>query len=213
MEIHDIIVYGAGGFGREVALMIRQINQVTPTWNLIGFCDDGKNTSETVDGLPVIGGVRELNHYPQPVAVALAIADPHIRRTIRQKIDNGRITFPAIIHPSVLTGDHERVTIGEGTIICAGTVLTTNVRIKPFVIINLLCSIGHDVVINEFSSIMPCCSLSGFDTIGSEVLIGTGARILPQLTIGDGSKVGAGAVVVEPVPAGLTVVGIPAKAL
>jgi sugar O-acyltransferase (sialic acid O-acetyltransferase NeuD family) len=209
--MRSIVIYGAGGFGRETAFMIREINRLQPEWNLLGFCDDGKRKNDIVDGYPVLGGLNTLNAFAEPVAVALAVADPQGRKKLRSAIVNGNITFPTLIHPSVLRGDIERNSLAEGAIVCAGTIMTTNVHIKSFAIINLMCSIGHDVTIGEYCSLMPSCSISGFVTLEEEVLIGTGARILPLLTVGKASRVGAGAVVVEHVKPGITVVGIPAK--
>ncbi|MBT1705347.1 acetyltransferase [Chryseosolibacter indicus] len=211
--MNKIIVYGAGGFGRETALMIRQINVQSIRWNLIGFCDDGLSAGKVVDGLPVLGGIDHLNEVQEETAVAIAIADPKIRKSIREKIVNTKINFPVLVHPSVMLGDAERNSIGEGTIITAGNILTTNIHIGSFVIINLANTIGHDVTIDSYTSIMPGCSLSGFIDIETEVMVGTGARLLPQVKVGKGSKVGAGAVVTNSVNAGTTVVGVPAKSI
>lgn len=208
--MRDLIIFGAGGFGREIALLVRQINMASPAWNILGFCDDNLQMGSTVDGLEILGGLSEINKRDMPTAVVLAVADPGVRRMIRNKIENTGISFPAIIHPSVLTGDIERNHIGEGCILAAGNILTTNIRINSFVIVNLACTIGHDVTIGTFSSIMPGCSLSGFITIESQVVIGTGSRILPGITVGERSRVGAGAVVTRNVERGTTVVGIPA---
>jgi sugar O-acyltransferase (sialic acid O-acetyltransferase NeuD family) len=206
----DIIIYGAGGFGRETALMIRQINDKRPSWNIIGFCDDNCKKGGKVYGLPVIGGLSELEKVGR-LNLVIAVADPRTRKKIREKITNTEIRFPVLIHPSVLGGDPETNRIDEGSIIAAGNILTTNIHVKPFVIINLSCTIGHDVSIGEFSSIMPGCSISGMVNIEQEVLIGTGARILQSLMIGDTSRVGAGAVVTRSVSSGATVMGIPAR--
>jgi sugar O-acyltransferase (sialic acid O-acetyltransferase NeuD family) len=117
---------------------------------------------------------------------------------------------PTLIHPSVLLGDEERNNIGDGSIICAGVILTTNITFGSFVIINLSCTIGHDVKIGSYSSIMPQCSLSGFIELGELVYIGAGGRILPGLKIGTGATVGAGAVVTKNVLEEKTVMGVPA---
>lgn len=207
----DLVIYGAGGFGRETALLIEQINTVTTTWRILGFCDDQKNKGERVDDYQVIGALKELNALDKGTAVVLAIADPAVRKKVRNSILNKHIFFPSIVHPSVLNGDSKRNLIGEGSIICAGCILTTNIRVQSFCIINLMCSIGHDVVLGDYCSIMPGCSISGFDTFENEVYIGSGARILPQVVLGEKSRVGAGAVVTRDVAAHETVVGIPAR--
>lgn len=211
--MRDLIIYGAGGFGRETALMINQINTVSPAWKVVGFCDDNLKKGATVCGLPVIGGISELNGFPGPVAVAIAVADPALRKKIRNSIQNPGVNFPVLIHPGVLLGDLEVDDIGEGSIITAGNILTTNIQIKRFVIVNLSCTIGHDVVIHDFCSIMPGCSISGVVTLESEVQLGTGSRVLPGLKVAEKSRVGAGAVVTRNIPRDVTVVGVPAKAI
>lgn len=209
--MHDLAIYGAGGFGREVALMIRQINQHQLTWNVIGFYDDGRSPGELVDGLPVIGGRKQLMNLKEEISIVVAIADSATRKKIVSHISRSNISFPAIIHPQAIAGDIAHNKIGKGSIITAGCILTTSVIVGEFVIVNLSCTIGHDVTLGAYTSVMPACSLSGSVEVGEEVLIGTGARILPHITIGARSRVGAGAVVTHSVPPGVTVVGVPAK--
>jgi acetyltransferase-like isoleucine patch superfamily enzyme len=103
--------------------------------------------------------------------------------------------------------------IGEGAIICAGSIATVNVRFEPFCMVNLTCTIGHEAVIGRGSVLNPTVNISGGVELGSGVLVGTGAQILQYVKVGDGATIGAGAVVTKDVYAGTTVVGIPAKEL
>ena len=102
-------------------------------------------------------------------------------------------------------------TISKGCIICGGTIITCNIVIGSFVTLNLMCTIGHDTIIDDFSSFMPSVNISGEVHIQEKVYVGTGAKIINQLTIGTGTIVGAGAVVSKSLPDYCTAVGIPAK--
>ena len=210
--MNNIAIYGAGGLGREVALMIHQINSHNPDpWKIVGFYDDAKSRGTTVDDYAILGGINDVNVVTDPLAIAIAVADPVRRAEIKARIMSSKITFPTLIHPSANMGDVKRNRFGDGVLVTAGNILTTAIHIDAFVIINLGCTIGHDVRIGAFSTIMPGCSLSGFVKIGAQVLVGSGARILPGKSVGNNSKVGAGAVVLDDVVSGVTVVGVPAK--
>lgn len=212
--MEKIAIYGAGGFGRETALMIEQINAAYgEKWQIIGFFDDGKEKGSFIDGHPVLGGINELNAAGEPVSLVLSMADSQTRRRLRESIDNRNVRFPPLIHPAALAGSAEFNRIGEGVIIGAGSILTTGVNLESFVIVNLACTIGHDVAIGSFATLMPACSISGSVRIAGEVLIGSGACILPGLSVGHRAKVGAGAVVLADVPADETVVGVPARSI
>jgi len=205
----DLVIYGAGGFGREVRLMIEQINADRAQWNILGFVDDGK-AGTVVDDLEVLGGMDYLVNQSKPLSVVLALADGNLRKQLVHKLKPSRLEFPTLIHPGANTGDAKRNTFGEGTIITDGNILTTNIRMGNFVIINLMCTIGHDVILGDYCSVMPGCNISGNVTIGEGTFLGTGSKVLQNLQLGSGCKVGAGAVVVKSVGAGHTLVGVPA---
>jgi sugar O-acyltransferase (sialic acid O-acetyltransferase NeuD family) len=210
--MRDIVIFGAGGFGREVALMIREINQHQQTWNLLGFYDDGKKKGDVIDGFTVLGNLADLKARKSSASVVIGIADPHIRKALVDSLDHEGIDFPVIIHPSVLPGDTRVNRFGRGTIVTAGCILTTAITLGDFVILNLATTIGHDVNVGNFSSLMPGCRISGFVEIGDCVYLGSGAVVLPQVKLGGDCIVGAGAVVTRSVEAATTVVGIPATA-
>ena len=206
----DLAIYGAGGFGRETSWLIQQINQVQDQWNLLGFFDDGVIQGKLVDDLPVLGGLAELNTWGTSLDLVVAIADPQARGKLVSSISNKHVHFPLLIHPSANTGAIGN-SFGKGSIITAGVILTTGIHLGDFVIVNLSSTIGHDVRIGKFSTLMPSCSISGNVAIDEGVLIGTGARTLQNLSIGKNAVVGAGAVVLESVEADTTVAGVPAK--
>lgn len=207
----DIAIFGVGGFGREVLALIKDINRKEPTWNIVGFFDDGHEKGEMFNGYPNLGKVEDLNRWETPLCLTLAIGSPVIKKKILDKITNPLVDFPTLIHPSVWIGDKDYVEIGKGCILCTGVMITTNVRIKDFVILNLQCTVGHDTVILDHASFMPSVNISGEVIIGEGVYVGTGVKIINQLEIGEYTIVGAGAVVAKTLPSRCTAVGVPAK--
>ena len=207
----DIAIFGVGGFGREVLALIKDINKVEPTWNIVGFFDDGYEKGEVFNGYQNLGKVEDLNKWDKPISLTVSIGNPVIKRKILDRITNPLVDYPTLIHPSVWIGDKEYVEIGKGCIFCAGVMITTNVKIEDFVILNLQCTVGHDTVIKDYAAFMPSVNISGEVTIGEGVYVGTGAKIINQLEIGDYTIVGAGAVVVKTLPSNCTAVGVPAK--
>jgi len=205
----NLAIYGAGGFGRETAWMIHEINQLHDQWNLVGFFDDGYPLGSLIDGLPVLGGIESLNNT-NDLNLVVAIADPQTRRGLVGKIANRKIHFPNVIHPTAQIGSPSNM-LGRGLIITACVCLTTSVHIDDFVIINLATTVGHDVRLGPYSSLMPQCSISGNVNLGSECFVGSGVRILQGITLGGNCVVGAGAVVTKSFPGNSRLAGIPAK--
>lgn len=207
----NIAIFGGGGFGREVKTIIDKINRITPnTYNFLGYYDDGIEKGEILNGFPVLGGLEELNEYKEKLSLVVSIGDPRIKLMIINKIKNVKINYPNIIDPDSSISNDD-VQIGKGCIICGGTIITCNIDIGNFVILNLMCTVGHDTVIEGYCSFMPSVNISGEVKIQAGVYVGTGAKIINLLEIGENSIVGAGAVVSKSLPANCTAVGIPAK--
>lgn len=205
-----IAVIGSGGFAREVLTIIEAINQKENKYEFVGFIDRNQSDN-TINGYSVIGTDETVNQINHPLSVVIAVGEPWLKQKIREKYNNPLIDFPTIIHPASIIGDINRIHIGKGCIICAGCIITTDITIHDFVTLNLMCTVGHDSVISNYSSFMPSVNISGEVTIGNGVYVGTGAKIINQVVIGENTIVGAGAVVAKSLPANCTAVGIPAK--
>jgi sugar O-acyltransferase (sialic acid O-acetyltransferase NeuD family) len=205
-----IAIFGAGGFGREVKWLIDEINGMDPIWDFIGYFDDDFSHAKNIPLGHSLGGTAVLNEWKEDIAIIFAIGNPAIKRKIIKKINNPAISYPKLIHPNVRMGK-TNVMLGEGAIICAGTIITIDINIGKHVILNLGCTVGHDTIIGDFSSFMPSVNISGEVIIGEAVYIGTGVKIVNQLEIGAETVVGAGAVVTKSLPPHCTAVGTPAK--
>jgi sugar O-acyltransferase (sialic acid O-acetyltransferase NeuD family) len=206
-----IAIFGAGGFGREVAMLIEQINTASPEWTFVGFYDDGVKKGNIVNGMKVWGGMKELNEHNEELALVFAIGNPITKRKLHRLVNNRHVYYPSIIHPNVLVGDRQFVQIGNGCIICASTIITVNISIGNHVILNLGCTVGHDTTVQDYCSFMPSVNISGEVMVNEAVYAGTGVKIINQVEVGENSILGAGAVVSEDLPANCTAVGVPAK--
>lgn len=207
----DLIIFGASGFGREVAWAAERQNKEAPTWNILGFMDDDESIQGAeINSYKVLGRSSDVCNYPEAFFV-VAVGASRTREKIvsNMKAINPDIKFGTVIDPSVEMSD--LVTIGEGSIICAHTIITVNIQIGSHVIINLDCTIGHDAILHDFVTLYPSVNVSGITDIGHAVELGTGMQIIQGKSVGDYSIVGAGAVVVKDIPAKCTAVGSPAK--
>ena len=206
-----IAIIGAGGFGREVLSLIKAINKIKPTFEVLGFLDNGIEKGRLIHDLPILGSINEIEKL-RIKQVVLAIGNPQTRKAIVEQIDT-QVSFPNIIHPSAIFQDIERTTIGTGCIICAGNIFTTDIVISNYCIINLSCTVGHDAELGDFTSIMPGVNISGGAKLKRCVYVGTGAKLIKATSIGADAVIGAGAVVDIDVLEKEVVVGVPARPL
>lgn len=205
----DLYIIGAGGFGREVAWLVERINEKGPTWNIKGFIDDNELLWGTMeDDYKVVGGCEYLKTLGDVYAVC-AVGSARIRKIIIEEFKETEVKFATVIDPSVITS--KRVEIGEGTIICAGTILTVDIKIGNHVIINLDCTFGHDDIIEDFVTVYPSVNVSGNVVVGQCSELGTGMQIIQGKKVTANTIIGAGAVVVRDCLESGTYVGAPAK--
>jgi sugar O-acyltransferase (sialic acid O-acetyltransferase NeuD family) len=205
--MNKIIVIGAGGLGREIALLIEQINKVLPSWVIMGFLDDQAEVGSQIGNYSVLGSIDMAPTFHDAQFV-FAIGSPQVKEKI-YKILKDSVHFATLIHPTALIGS--RVSLGLGSVVCAYCVITEDISIGQQVLLNLSCTVGHDTVIEDFCSFMPATHISGEVHVHKSVYVGTGAKIINQVEIGEGSILGAGAVVSKSIPPYCTAVGIPAK--
>ena len=206
----DIVIFGASGFGREVAWLIERINDKNKEWNIVGFVDDDDEIQGcNINGYPVLGKSDYVKNYNGYLICAVGFSST--RKKVIEKLQkiNSNIKFATVIDPSVVMSN--LVEIGKGCIICANTILTTNIKIGDFCTINLACTIGHDAVLEDYVTLYPTVNVSGNTHYGELVELGTGTQIIQGKTVGARTIVGAGSVVVKDLPADCTAVGVPAK--
>jgi sugar O-acyltransferase (sialic acid O-acetyltransferase NeuD family) len=206
----ELVIVGAGGFGREV------LDVVDAGWwpegapQVLGFVDDDLSARAEVEALGEVflGPVDAMGSLDARYFVG--IGSPKVRRRLDERLTGfGRTAHDPVVHR--LAGVGRRVALGAGTVVCGGAMLTTNIVAGRHLHVNLNATVGHDCVIGDFVTLAPGVSISGHVTIGDGVEFGTGAVVLPGVTIGDGAMVGAGAVVTRDVEPGVTVIGMPAK--
>lgn len=207
----DIAIYGAGGFGREIACLLKRINnELKEDWNLIGFFDDGAPVGSKNEYGEVLGNIDTLNTWDKPLSVVFAIGSPKAVSMLHSKITNININFPNIIAPDTLFLDKENVRMGIGNVFCSRCLISCNIEIGNFNTFNGYITIGHDAVIGNYNSIMPAVKISGGVHIGEGNFIGVNSVILQYKSIGNDTTVGAGAVVLRNTKDGNTYVGNPA---
>lgn len=208
----DIAIYGAGGFGREVACLIQWINQESPIWNFIGFFDDGLKMGTAVSHFgKVLGGINELNQYDRNLSIAIAIGNGLVVSHIVSSIHNNNVEYPNLIAPDFILRDSDTFSIGRGNIIKGKSIASCDISIGNFNVFNGDISLGHDVQIGDYNMFMPSVRISGGVNIADYNFFGVGSIVLQQLKIGNKMKLAAGSVLMtKPKSSGLYI-GVPAK--
>jgi sugar O-acyltransferase (sialic acid O-acetyltransferase NeuD family) len=208
--MNQIYIYAAGGFGMEVAWLVEDINKRANIYDIKGFLDDDESKwGKTYYGYTVRGDAQILRDMDPRPMVAVAVGDPGSRRNLVSRLLEFDVTFPTLIHPSVIMS--RTVIMEEGCIVAAGSILTVEIKIGKHVHINLNSNLGHESSIGDYSTINPSVSISGNCHIKENSYIGTGAQIIQGIEIGEGAIIGAGAVVVRDIPPGVVAVGSPAR--
>ncbi len=212
----DLYIYGAGGFAREVAWLAEQCRESDRELRILGFVDDDASLHGSfINSFRVFSFDEALKESPV-AGFSVAIGSPALRQKLSDRVENAGRPLASLIHPR--TERSQWLEYGAGTVICAGNILTTNIRLKKNVQINLDCTIGHDVIMDDFVTLAPGVHVSGCVQLRNRVYIGTGAVIVngdpsTPLTIGEDAVIGAGAVVSKSLEGGQTYVGVPARPL
>lgn len=204
-----LYIFGAGGSGREVAWLAEQSWSSEVEVEFLVDIPDYPRQPVNGHAIRLITEIT-LNNSTRFV---VAIGDPSARCRIATLCAATTLQETTVVHPRAEISDS--VELGPGTVICAGVILTTNIRVGRHVHINIGCTVSHDAVIGDFATLSPGVHVSGHVHIGQGAFVGTGAHIIngsadAPLIIGDWAIIAAGACVTKSVNAGALVAGVPA---
>lgn len=206
--LQPIVIIGGGGHASDVLAAIEALNEIAPTFEVVGYLDDVEPENRRLDrrGVPHLGPISEWTGQG-PDAV-IGIGDPQVRLRVH-KLLIGRVTWAApIVHPYAAVSANS--VLERGVVVLAGASVSAEATLRSHVHVSQQVAIGHDAAVGRFSSVYPGAVVSGEVEIGDAVMIGSNASILPALSIGSRARVGAGAVVTTNVPPDAVAVGVPA---
>lgn len=208
--MNRLVIVGAGGFGREMLAAV----QASPRFldreriSTVVFVDDTVDLPER--DAPVVSTIS--GFVPEPGDLGLcAIGSSSGRRKVTESLEARGLRFVPFVDDSARVG--RSVTLADGVVVCANTIITVDATIGRHTHINSNCQIGHDVTVGEFVTMSSSVNLTGHVSVGDDAFIATGAIVIPSKRIGTGATVGAGSVVIRHVKPGVTVFGNPARTI
>ena len=207
---YNIIIVGAGGFGREVYLWAKNLFS-KDQYKIKGFLDDNNRALDNFNlGIGIIGSID--GYIPEEKdRFLIAIGNVKIKKFIIKKMIEKKVKFLKLIHPTAIVVDTAK--IGDGVIICPFCLVSDNVRLDDFVMMNIYSSCGHDARVGKYCILSPYATLNGFVILENEVFLGTHSTVIPGKRVGYKSKVSANSVVMRNVPPNKIVIGVPGKAI
>jgi sugar O-acyltransferase (sialic acid O-acetyltransferase NeuD family) len=208
----DLVVIGAGGFGRETVEAVRAMNADGARWRLLGYLDDDEALSgKQIDGVPVLGGLNEMGHLPNvSVVVCTGRPDNYVSRPkIVKTLGLSPERYATIVHPTAAVSSS--CVIGSGSVLLAYAALTAAVSVGSHVAIMPHVTLTHDDQVEDFATLASGVSLGGGVRVGYSAYLGAGALIRENRTVGRFSLVGMGAVVTTDIPACEVWTGVPAR--
>jgi len=200
--IRSVAVIGAGGHAKVV---ISALDAAGYRVEAI-FDDDRSRWGAEVLGVKVRGPVAEIENAA-PKRGVIAIGDNAARERVAKRFS--QTEWLTIVHPAAYV--HPSVRLGEGTVVFAGAVIQPDATVGAHAIINTAATVDHDCAIGDFAHIAPGTNLAGGVVVGRGAFLGIGSAVIPYRSVGDWTTVGAGAVVIENLPAAVTAVGVPAR--
>lgn len=204
----NLIIIGAGEFGREVHTWVGQAIEHGTRWVVKGFLDDRPDALRGYDtGAPILGSIA--GYAPGLDDEFLcAIGEPRDKRACYEAMTAKGARFATLVHPTALVG--RNVVLGPGTLLCPFTQLSCDITLGKLVTFGTYSNTGHDTAIGDFAQVSGSCEINGRAIVEEGAFLGSHATILPRVRVGAYAYVGAGSVVLKNVKPGVKVFGNPA---
>jgi len=204
-----VLIVGAGGHAQVIADILMNMKSQKRELIPMGFLDDNQSLhGKNFLGLPVLGPLASCSSIEHD-AIIVAIGDNTTRRCLFEEFQIKGERFFIARHPGSIIASN--VTIGAGSMICAGAVISPSSTIGANAILNTGCSIDHHNYLGDHVHVAPGVSLGGEVTIGKGTLVGIGTTVIPRCSIGEWSIIGAGSLVTRSLPNHVLAVGVPAR--
>lgn len=207
----DIAIFGAGGLGRELPFIIEKINQEDPTWNFIGYFDDGIGAGTFVDGFPVIGNFNILQKWEDELSIVIGIGNPNVVESIIGKLTNPNIDYPNLVSPDVYFYNKKSVKMGIGNVFNHNATVSINVQIGNFNTFGANTVLGHDSTVGDYNTMMVSSQICGHSVLNTHNFMGIGSIVLQGVHVDSNVTVGAGSIVMKDTVNDATYFGNPAR--
>ena len=208
----ELLLVGAGGFGRETVEAVRAANALSPTWELLGFLDDDPaKHGQLVAGVRVLDAIEAVVNYPD-AQVALCSVRPDnyaSRRLLADRLGLDDERYATVVHPTASIGS--TCELGVGSVLLAHVDLTADVVVGRHVAVMPQTVLTHDVSVDDFATLASGVRLGGGCHIGQGAYVGSGACLREGTLVGDCALIGMGSVVTRDVPQGRLWFGVPAR--
>lgn len=206
-----LLVYGSGGFGKEVVDIALRINQTSNRWSGITFVDDFQSPG-TKYGIDLMRLDVALGRFGlSGLELVVAIGEPAIRDKIFGVLKEKEVQFATIIEPSAIVSG--TASLGNGVIVTSFCSIASSAVIGDNVVLNAKAIVGHDVVIGRSTVLSSMVNVGGACRVGSCSYVGMAAQVKQGITIGDRTIIGMGSVVHDSVGDDLIAIGNPARPL
>lgn len=217
MAGRDIVIVGTGGSGRETLALLLDVERADPgSWRFRGFAARDEPDPQILGrlGADFLGDPATLTERHPDARhwwFVAGIGSGQGRRGVEADLESQGLRAATLVHPSVIVGPD--VEIGQGSTVCARTVLTTNIRLGRSAQVNIGCVVAHDARVGDHVTFAQSVNVCGNVTIGDLATVFTAAMLLPGVTVGAAAVVGAGSVARSDVAPGTTVAGVPARTI
>jgi acetyltransferase EpsM len=210
-----VLVVGAGGHAAEICSYVADLRERGVPMRLLGCVDDRKPVGRC-GPVEIIGDfalLERLARTERGLRCIVAVGDNPTRKRLVDRVTalGQPDIWMTLRHPAALVG--QDVTVGPGSLLAPGSIVTARVRIGAHVIVNVNASIAHDAVVGDFVNLNPGAIAAGNTRLGDGCYIGAGATVIDRISVGEWTIVGAGAAVVRDLPAHATAVGVPARVI